>query len=263
VTLSAPDRTGSQPVAAETPTPEQHDEISTVEFRERAVAAGLAAAAHEGFDPSERPEPALVNEPTAILDAVPAPRRSPSREPAPVDPFDPARAELSGPVIVAGTRGGWALLIAALAVLVLSPPALGTDPAARLGTLRPAVVALPTLPEGDPAPLSLVDYVRRAAGDGASLEGRRVRLVGFVLAGPNGQPYLARLVMGCCAAGARPVKVGLTGNLPGVLIPGAWVAVTGVRSELVDRDPVNSAPIPYLSVQDVTDLEPPIDPYER
>jgi uncharacterized repeat protein (TIGR03943 family) len=260
VTLSAPDRTGSQPVATEEPALEPA-ETSTVEFRERAAAAGLAAAAHEGFD-QPAAESVVVNEPTAILGTV----RPPSRhdEPAPVDPFDPSRAEgPSAPVIVAGTRGGWALLMAALAILVISPPALGTDPAARLGTFRPAGVELPALPAGDPVALSLVDFVRRAGGAAPTLVGRKVRLVGFVLAGPHGEPYLSRLVVGCCAAGARPVKVGLTGDLPGVLIPGAWVAVVGTRSELVDLDPVNSAPIPYLSVLGVTDLQPPTDPYER
>jgi uncharacterized repeat protein (TIGR03943 family) len=281
VTLSAPDR--AQPSSEEAPEDEPATgQRSTVDYRERAVAAGLAAAAHEGLTTAEGASldgsdgarsdevPSGLggaNAPTAVFGtlssdptAVPAPRASVE----PVDPFDPALpAAPASSAIVAGTRAGWALLVAALAVLLLAPPALGTDPATRLGTIAPTADTQAPLPAGDPVSLSLVDYVSHAAGGGQALAGRQIRLVGFVLAGPHGEPYLARLAVGCCAAGARPVKVGLTGDLPGLLTPGAWIAATGTYSELVDQDPVNGAQIPYLSVVEVTDLEPPTDPYER
>jgi uncharacterized membrane protein YcgQ (UPF0703/DUF1980 family) len=89
-----------------------------------------------------------------------------------------------------------------------------------------------------------------------------VRLVGFVIPGPRREPYLARLVMGCCAAGAQPVKIGLTGDLPGVLTADTWVEVVGVYTEQVGRDPLNGAPIPYVSVVEVTTIGPPDHPYE-
>jgi uncharacterized repeat protein (TIGR03943 family) len=110
--------------------------------------------------------------------------------------------------------------------------------------------------------MSLVDYVRHAAAGGPALAGRQVRLVGFVMAGPRGEPYLARLLIGCCAAGARPVKVGLTGDLPGVLTPGRWVEVVGTYSDRTDADPANGAAIPYVSVVAVTEIPAPADPYD-
>jgi uncharacterized membrane protein YcgQ (UPF0703/DUF1980 family) len=110
--------------------------------------------------------------------------------------------------------------------------------------------------------MSLVDYAGQAAAGGAALAGVQVRLVGFIVAGPHGEPYLARLVIGCCAAGARPVKVGLTGDLPGVLTADRWVEVVGGYVARTDSDPINGAPIPYLSVVSVTDVLPPADPYE-
>jgi uncharacterized repeat protein (TIGR03943 family) len=110
--------------------------------------------------------------------------------------------------------------------------------------------------------MSLEDYAAHAAAGGQALAGRQVRLVGFVLAGPRGEPYLARLVAGCCAAGARPVKVGLTGDLPTVLSADRWVEVVGAYTDYTDRDPVNGAPIPFLSVISVTEIDVPADPYE-
>jgi uncharacterized repeat protein (TIGR03943 family) len=264
VVLSAPDRTGAAEPAAEPAS----DTLSTVDNRERAEAAGLAAAEHEGFTETAddaTPAPTIADAPTALFETLPVARRA-LEDPPPVDPFAPGglTAVRSAPAVVAGTRGGWALLVAALAVVVVAPPALGTEPATRLGTITaPAGAELPAVPAGDPAPLSLVDYAAHAAAGGHALAGRRVRLVGFVLAGPHGEPYLARLALGCCAAGARPVKVGLTGDLPGLLTPGRWVAVIGIYSALVDRDPINGAAIPYLSVVELTDLAPPTDPYER
>lgn len=280
VTLSAPDRTGSQPVADRTesqpvvdgPAPDRGSDtatdLSTVDSRERAIAAGLAAAAHEGLDATQELTPAAANEPTAVYGTVPvpapAPRQPPRADVPPVDPFgtEPVPSTNASP-IVAGTRGGWALLLAALAILVLAPQTLGLDAASRLGTAAAATGSPPAVPAEDPAPLSLVDYVQHAVAGGEALGDRRVRLVGFVVAGPRGEPYLARLAIGCCAAGARPVKVGLTGDLPGVLMPGTWVAVIGTFEERFDRDPVNGEPIPYISVVEVSPLEPPTDPYER
>jgi uncharacterized membrane protein YcgQ (UPF0703/DUF1980 family) len=110
--------------------------------------------------------------------------------------------------------------------------------------------------------MSLVDYAAKATAGGASLAGLQVRLVGFIVAGPHGEPYLARLAIGCCAAGARPVKVGLTGDLPVVLTPDRWVEVVGGYVARTDPDPVNGAPIPYVSVVTVTEVAPPSDPYE-
>ena len=97
--------------------------------------------------------------------------------------------------------------------------------------------------------VSLLDYASRAVFDqGRSLADRRVVLTGFVIAGPNGQPYLARLVVACCAADARPIKVGLAGDVPGDLVADRWIEVVGTYTDRTDRDPVNADVIPYLRV---------------
>jgi uncharacterized repeat protein (TIGR03943 family) len=238
-------------------------EPSDVDHRARALAAGRAAAAHEGLDPADAA--GAMNAPTAVFEVI-SPRTA-SGGPDSGGSTDDAPAATPSvnavPPPRPRTRGGWALLVAALAVLLLAPPALGPFSAIQLGTVAGggAVPADP-LPPDDPVAMSLVDYVAHATAGGSTLAGRQVRLIGFVLAGPRGEPYLARLVIGCCAAGAEPVKVGLTGDLPGVLTPGHWVEVVGVYSEAVDPDPVNGAPIPYLSVVSVTEVAVPRDPYD-
>jgi uncharacterized repeat protein (TIGR03943 family) len=164
-----------------------------------------------------------------------------------------------------GSRVGWLLLVPTLALLLLAPPALGAYQADRNGTAlnRAAGSDFAPLPAGDPVPLPMLEYAGRAVFDqGRSLADRRVVLTGFVLPGPDGRPYLARLVVGCCAADARPVKVGLVGDLPADLVPDQWLEVEGRYSDRTDRDEVNGEPIPYLAVLTVRVVAPPAEPYE-
>ena len=114
----------------------------------------------------------------------------------------------------------------------------------------------------DLVPMSLMDYAAHASSGAPALAGRQVQLVGFIMAGAHGEPYIVRLVIGCCAAGARPAKVGLTGDLTGVLTPGGWVEVVGTYVDRTDFDPVNGAAIPYLSVVSLSQIPPPTDPYD-
>ena len=85
---------------------------------------------------------------------------------------------------------------------------------------------------------------------------------GFVVVAPDGQPYLARMTMDCCAADARPVEVGLTGNLPASLVAGQWIEVDGGFVDLRDRDPISQAVIPYVEVSAVRAIAQPAIPYE-
>lgn len=243
--------------------------VSIVDNRERALAAGLAAAAHEGLDEDGAGEPPALAAPTALLETVgtdspavvPEQAGGALRAQTPVDPFElvpgtRAPAAMGGQ----GSRGGWALLALALVILVLAPAGLGDAAAARTGAATPGPVA--PLPDGDPVPLSLADYAALASAGGQALGERQVRLVGFLLAGPRAEPYLVRFTAGCCAAGARPIKVGLVGELPGELVPGQWLSIVGTYSELVDRDLLNGAPVPFVSVVEVTLIEEPADLYE-
>ncbi len=94
--------------------------------------------------------------------------------------------------------------------------------------------------------------------------GRRgqVRLTGFLMTGPAGQPYLARMSLVCCAADAGPIKVGLTGQMPAGLKPDIWVDVTGRYTAQSDKDHLNGLLIPYLDVVDLKPVPPPSGRYE-
>ncbi|MCF0090278.1 MULTISPECIES: TIGR03943 family protein [unclassified Streptomyces] len=171
-----------------------------------------------------------------------------------------------------GTRGhahresrvSWLLVLPLFALVLVAPPALGSYSATHTGTALQQPYGYAELPAGDPVPIGLVDYAGRAFyGHGRSLEGRSVRLTGFVAVTPSGTPYLVRMALNCCAADAQPVKIGLTGNIPPVLQPNAWLEVTGRYTARRTRDPVNDGPIPFLRVTVARPVPTPRDPYDE
>ncbi|PZF87309.1 TIGR03943 family putative permease subunit [Micromonospora deserti] len=163
-------------------------------------------------------------------------------------------------------RVGWLLILPVLGLLLVAPPALGSYAAGQAGTALSSQQRqsdYPPLPDGDPVQVSVLDYASRALFDkGVSIGDRRVRLTGFMTTGPDGQPILARMVLSCCAADGRPVKLGLTGNAPAGLADDTWVEVTGRYSDQVTRDPVNDAEIPHLDVESWRQVPAPKRPYE-
>jgi uncharacterized repeat protein (TIGR03943 family) len=160
-------------------------------------------------------------------------------------------------------RVSWLLLVPVLALVLVAPPALGSYSALRAGTALQRPPAFAPLPPGDPVPLGLADYAARAVyDDGRSLDGRRVRVTGFVALGRDGTPYLARMTLDCCAADAQPVKVALTGRVPPVLRPDGWLEVTGTATGRRVPDPVNGRPVPYLDVERARPVPAPRDPYD-
>ncbi|MFE5217138.1 MULTISPECIES: TIGR03943 family putative permease subunit [unclassified Streptomyces] len=161
-------------------------------------------------------------------------------------------------------RVAWLLLLPLLALIMVAPPALGSYSALRSGTALQKPYAYGRLPAADPAPLSVVDYASRAAYDhGRSLHGRPVRVTGFLALDGSGAPYLVRMALNCCAADAQPVKIALTGALPPVLRPDAWLEVTGTYTPRLARDPVNNGPVPYLLVTTAKPVPVPPDPYDE
>ena len=60
----------------------------------------------------------------------------------------------------------------------------------------------------------------------------------------------------------RPVKVGLTGDVPVDLEPDTWLEVEGHYVEHADRDPLNGGLIPYLQVIRANPIAAPANPYE-
>jgi uncharacterized repeat protein (TIGR03943 family) len=163
-------------------------------------------------------------------------------------------------------RVAWLLVLQVIALLLFAPPALGSYAANRAGTALAAQDSssdFPPLPKGDPARISMLDYASRAVfDDGKSLGSHRVELTGFVLNGPSGRPYLARMILTCCAADARPIKVALTGSVPSGLKQDTWLVVVGTYVEKRDKDPVNGEVIPYINVSDLHEVGAPAEPYE-
>ncbi|MEU8265507.1 TIGR03943 family protein, partial [Micromonospora sp. NPDC048999] len=129
----------------------------------------------------------------------------------------------------AGPAVGWLLLLPTLALLFITPAALGADTATRTGSALTSNqdIAYPPLPPGDPVKLTLFDYGYRAVYDeGRTLRDRQIQLTGFIAPGPDGQPMLARIILTCCAADGIPIKIGLSGDVPD-LPADTWVRATG------------------------------------
>ncbi|GGK41298.1 membrane protein [Pilimelia terevasa] len=162
-------------------------------------------------------------------------------------------------------RVGWMLLLPVLGLLLVSPPALGAYAAGQAGSALSTQQQsdFPALPPGDPIALNVSDYAARAVFDkGVSLQGRTVELTGFLAANPEGGQYLARMVLSCCAADGRPIKVGLAGDAPTGQADDRWVKITGVYNDRIGADPVNKSQIPYLQVTAWAPTEQPRNPYE-
>ncbi|HEY6798824.1 MAG TPA: TIGR03943 family protein [Kineosporiaceae bacterium] len=163
-------------------------------------------------------------------------------------------------------RVGWLLLLPVVGLVLVAPPALGSYSAVQAGSVLAGPGAgadYAPLPPGDPASVPVLDYAARAVYDaGRTLRGRDLQLTGFVIPGPDGGPALARIVLSCCAADGRPVKVGLSGNAPTGVPSNTWVTVRGSYDSAVGRDPVNGAPVPYLRVTGWEQTAEPGQPYE-
>jgi putative membrane protein len=157
----------------------------------------------------------------------------------------------------------WLLLIPVLVLAVLAPPAIGADAAARAGTaLAEPAGDFPPLAEGDPTPLALRDYASRAVfDDGRTLGDRHIKLTGFVTIGPHGETILTRMILTCCAADARPIKVGLRGAVPTGITANTWLDAIGTYTPYRITDAVNSGIIPFLDATTVTETQQPDDPY--
>lgn len=159
------------------------------------------------------------------------------------------------------SRAGWLVLAPVVAILVIAPPALGAFSASRAPATvaKPAAdISFPPLTGRDPVPLSLVDFATRALwDDGRTLTGRTVALTGFVLRDQTGGFVIARLVITCCAADARPIDVGVTS---GAKPPptDTWVTVTGTYAGAGGSD----GTLPLLTSTGVTVVRPPTNPYD-
>ncbi|MDQ0750158.1 putative repeat protein (TIGR03943 family) [Streptomyces africanus] len=161
-------------------------------------------------------------------------------------------------------RISWLLTLPVLALILVSPPALGSYSAAHTGTALTKPFGFPDLPAGEPLRLGVADYAGRAVYDkGRSLRDRELKITGFVTLDRSGTPYLVRMGLNCCAADAQPVKIALTGRIPPVLSPDTWLEITGRYTPRRTKDPVNDGPIPYLDVTSARPVPVPTDPYDE
>ena len=160
-------------------------------------------------------------------------------------------------------RVAWLLLLPVLGLLLVAPPALGSYAANRSGMSLQEQSDFAPLPAGDPAKISVLDYASRAIfDDGRSLGDRRVQLSGFVSAAPDGGFYLTRMILSCCAADARPIKIALQGRLPDGLKRDTWLRVTGKYMPKTTKDPINGERIPFIDVLEAETISPPSEQYE-
>jgi len=160
------------------------------------------------------------------------------------------------------SRSTWLMLLPVLAVFLISPPALGGDvvsSAADTNQTQRSRNLLGDLPSGDVIPLSMTEFVTRTAWDeSGTLDGRRVKLTGF-LTRADGNTFVARLAISCCAADARPLKVRLTGDVPS-LPDEQWVEVTG---KVVPKSAnEKNSWVPSFPVESATSVAQPVEPYE-
>ncbi len=162
-------------------------------------------------------------------------------------------------------RVGWLLIAPVLGLLLVAPPALGSYAAGQAGSALSAqqVSDFPALPDGDPAEISVLDYATRAIFDkGLSIGDRRVRVTGFLSDTPEGGQLLTRMILSCCAADARPIKVGMNGSVPTGLPADSWVEITGGYTDQQGADPVNGESIPFIEVLEWRPIPAPAEQYE-
>jgi uncharacterized repeat protein (TIGR03943 family) len=159
----------------------------------------------------------------------------------------------------AASRLQWAVLVPALAVAVVTPPALGPASADRPPPTPPRPArGFPRLPTGDPVDIGLVDIVLRSLwGAGDSLRGRVLQTVGFVSHVAPGSFVLTRFVITCCAADAQPYDVEVRWRGPPPQ-RGAWVEVS---ARFVGRSAGNRL-VPRVVAAAVSAVPAPADPYE-
>ena len=72
---------------------------------------------------------------------------------------------------------------------------------------------------------------------------------------------LARIVLSCCAADGRPIKLGLSGRAPIDVPADTWVELVGTYTSRTAKDPVNNVDVAYLEVKTWREIAQPKQPY--
>jgi uncharacterized repeat protein (TIGR03943 family) len=164
-------------------------------------------------------------------------------------------------------RVSWLLLLPALVVVLVQPAALGAHAvSSRAAVPGGAADTYPPLapPVRGAVPMTMAEFITRGLRDrNRSLEGVRVRLVGFVAPDRGGAGYrLTRFVIFCCAADAEALQVEVHGDATR-RAGDQWLEVEGrwrPRPVAAADDP--GPPPPVLDVDAVRPVAQPRHPYE-
>jgi uncharacterized repeat protein (TIGR03943 family) len=214
------------------------------------VALGVAAVAAPGtrlapstrFDPAARPGAAAGRQPAA-----------------------------AGEAHTGGSRIAWLLVLPLLVLVLVGPPPLGSYAAGRRAPVSAGATggSMPPLeqPVNGAVPMELSEFYFRAVFDERhSLDGVRVRLIGFASPSHDGGYLLARFAMFCCAADAQVVEVAVKGD-PVRRSADQWLSIEGhLRASLARGDGQEVDPgdaTPDLIADSVTPIQPPRDRYEH
>jgi uncharacterized repeat protein (TIGR03943 family) len=160
-------------------------------------------------------------------------------------------------------KTAWLLLLPIFVVFAISPPALGAYVAERrVNTTVPKPTddygAIPPLPDRALVAMEVIEFVTRAHWDKLdSLHDRRVELTGFVSKDGQGDWYVTRLVIACCAADAIAWRV----RVAGAAAPhrDQWVRVTGTWRDPGTKIPRGGAPV--LLADGLQFIKEPLHPY--
>jgi uncharacterized repeat protein (TIGR03943 family) len=162
---------------------------------------------------------------------------------------------------------GWLLILPVLVLLLVAPPALGSYAASRQAPRAGGGVgAFPPLPDpvDGAVPLPVSEFVSRALYDQhRSLQGARVRVLGFVTPADGGGYRLTRFNFFCCAADAEAYEITIHGDRTRrqadqwLLVEGRWLPEPPVSDE------APSSRRPVLVADSVTPVRPPADRYEH
>jgi uncharacterized repeat protein (TIGR03943 family) len=182
-----------------------------------------------------------------------------------------------------GSRVAWLLALPPLALVLITPPALGAFAASRQTVQAPPTIQAgptdqaaagvdealfpPLAPPGDGAsvPLTLAEYMVRDQEAPHTLAGVRIRLVGFVTPQEPGRDgyLLTRFAINCCAADALALKVAVQGD-PVPRAPDTWLEVEGRWQQRTGGDPGQpSSATPLLLAETIRVIEQPSPPYEN
>lgn len=162
-----------------------------------------------------------------------------------------------------GHRAAWLVLPPVLLLLFCAPPALGPQtvpsPVMNAAATEPAAdTRYPPLPAGDAPRISLHDFQNRAVSDTTGSLDRNVSVTAYV-AHLDGRPVLARMMIWCCVADARPIAIEVADD-PALPADGSWVtAVVRLVPGTATRERHYRPLVRLVSVQPVAQPSPPYD----